>query len=356
MKRVDVIVPYFYPPYIGGTETVLRKWNVYFSTHQTDQLQVRFFLPFAYRNGDVFDQQGNCHYGWRICSNKSMRMIGVINFLIYLIFTKADNVIVLSPKYINLSHKVRVLFHKHYQITDWIHFSLAKMFVSDRKYFKRADYHLAISTGIKQQLLKMQIPDESIFSVFNPIERSSHQIPVSAEPKYIYVGRLEYQHQKNLQELIRGFEMIQRELPNAKLELWGDGPDVDSLKRLVTGLQLNDCVSFKGWQQDPWKLIDSATAFVLTSTYEGLPMSILEAMSHGVPVVAADVSTGPDDEITDVNGLLYESGRINELKNDCIEINENRADYDATTIQNSISKFYTKNYFSNLIKILEEMG
>jgi len=85
-------------------------------------------------------------------------------------------------------------------------------------------------------------------------------------------------------------------------------------------------------------------------------MSILEAMSHGIPVVAANVSTGPADEITDDNGLLYESGRLNELKNDCIEVNENRKHYDAATIQNSISKFYTQNYFSNLIKILEEMG
>ncbi|WP_334329719.1 glycosyltransferase [Companilactobacillus sp. HBUAS59699] len=354
MKRIDVIVPYFYPPYIGGTETVLRKWNSYFSSHHSDSLQVRFVLPFAYHNGDVFDRQGNCHYGLRICSNKSMRLFGVVNFLVYLIFTKADDVIVLSPRYINLSHKVRTVLHKHYQIVDWVHFSLAKMFVSDRKYFKRADYHLAISTGIKQQLLKMQIPAEKVFSVFNPIEPSKRQIPVAKYPKYIYVGRLEYQHQKNLQEMIRGFEMVQRELPQAKLELWGDGPDVDSLKRLVNGLQLNDCVSFKGWQREPWKLIDSATAFVLTSTYEGLPMSILEAMSHGVPVVAANVSTGPKDEINDANGLLYESGRINEFKNDCIEISENRSHYNAMAIQDSIKKFYTNNYFANLSKILEK--
>ncbi|WP_125590189.1 glycosyltransferase [Companilactobacillus jidongensis] len=356
MKTIDVIVPYFYPPYIGGTETVLRKWNEYFSSHQLTDIKVRFILPFAYRNSDVFDTRGNCYYGWRVSDNKSMRVIGVLNLLVYLIFTRADNVIVLSPKYINLSHKIRRIFHKQYQITNWIHFSLAKMFVGDRKYFKRADYHLAISTGIKEQLLKMQIPDSRIFSVFNPIERDDRQIPASSDPKYIYVGRLEYQHQKNLQELIRGFEMIKQELPHAKLELWGDGPDVEGVKRLVKGLQLDNSVSFKGWQKDPWSKINSATAFVLTSTYEGLPMSILEAMSHGVPVVAADVSTGPADEITDDNGLLYESGHLNELKNDCIEINENRKHYDATTIQKSINKFYTQNYFSDLIEILEEMG
>ncbi|WP_125566021.1 glycosyltransferase [Companilactobacillus insicii] len=356
MKRIDVVVPYFYPPYIGGTETVLRKWNTYFSNHNIDSLQVRFILPFAYRSSDVFNHQGNCRYGIRPSNNQSMRFIGVINLIFYLIFTRADNVIVLSPKYINLSYKIRTLFHKHYRITDWIHFSLAKMFVSDRKYFKRADYHLAISTGIEKQLLNMQIPENKIFAVFNPIEKSDRQIPASTYPKYIYVGRLEYQHQKNLQEMIRGFELIQQELPHARLELWGDGPDIDSLKRLVSGLQLNDFVSFKGWQHDPWSKIDSATAFVLTSTYEGLPMSILEAMSHGVPVVAANVSTGPKDEITDDNGLLYESGRINELKNDCIEISENRKHYSSDKIQNSISRFYTDNYFSNLIKILEEMG
>lgn len=353
MMRVDVIVPYFYPPYIGGTETVLRKWNKYLSEPSGNE-QVRFVLPFAYRSSDVFNSIGNCTFGLRIFNNRLMRLVGVLNLMFYLIFTEADNIVVLSPKYIRLSYMFRKIFHKHYRITNWIHFSLNQKFINDRKSIRLADYHLAISTGIKQQLLDMGIDKKDIFVVFNPIEPRKRVIAPSKSPKYIYVGRIEYRNQKNLQELIRGFSLVKEQLPNASLELWGDG-EVDQLHKLVNKMHLSN-VSFKGWNNDPYSEINCATAFVLTSTYEGLPMSILEAISYGVPVIASNIATGPADEITDDNGLLYEAGDLAELRDEMIELYKNRLKYHSQTIQSSINKYYVGSYFPNLIKILQEMG
>ena len=356
MKYVDVVVPYFFPPYIGGTETVLRKWDAYFGSHKLTDLKVRFVLPFAYHGSNVFNHRGDYIFGWRLFDNKLMRVFGVINLLVYLIFTKADNLVVLSPNYIRLSYRIRKIFHKHYRITDWIHFSLDQKFVDNQADFRLADYHLAISTGIKQQLLDMGISDKKILTVFNPIEATTEQIVDSNHPKYIYVGRLEYRGQKNLQELLHGFFLVRKELPEAQLEFWGSGPDVSRLHELVHQLQLDSCVSFRGWHTDPWSEISAATAFVLTSTYEGLPMSILEAMSHGLPVVSANVATGPMDEITSENGLLYEPGDLDELKDKMIEVSVNRKNYQGSSIKASIKQFYTENYFKNLLKNLQEMG
>lgn len=353
MKSVDVIVPYFYPPYIGGTETVLRKWKQYFKDTDGD-LKVRFIQPFAYRDSQLLSDKDGLRI--RPFNNKLMKYIGLINLAADLIFTKSDMVIVLSPKYIRLSYKIRRIFHKKYRITNWIHFSLTKMFVNNDKYFRLADYHLAISTGIKQQLLDMGISDEKINTVFNRTDSNCYQIKASKVPKYIYVGRLEYQHQKNLQELIHAFCLVRKKFPDATLELWGNGlkKDTDQIKTLVKQLQLGEVVLFKGWYKNPWKEIDSATAFVLTSTYEGLPMSILEAMSHGIPVISSNISTGPEDEITRENGMLYHLGDVEELKNKMLEVYQK--DYSQEKITQSINRFYSENYFANLVRMLQEMG
>ncbi|APX71977.1 hypothetical protein BTM29_05135 [Companilactobacillus allii] len=334
---------------------MLRKWDEYFATQHIKNLEVRFVIPFAYRSNNVFNHSGNYIFGWRIFNNELAKFIGILNLAVYLMFTKADKVIVLSPKYIALSHRFKRIFHKHYQIINWVHFSLNQVFSTDNKQFKSADYHLAISTGIKQQLLDMGIDRKRIFVVFNPIEKAKYQIPASQDPRYVYVGRLEYRHQKNLQELLHGFAMLKKQLPNASLDLWGSGQDMSKLRELVTKLDVSQ-VNFKGWNKNPWSQIKSVTAFVLTSTYEGLPMSILEAISHGVPVISADILTGPSDEITGENGLLYKTGDVAELRDEMIEVFENRQNYRSKAMKASISKYYSKNYFANLIKILQEMG
>lgn len=75
----------------------------------------------------------------------------------------------------------------------------------------------------------------------------------------------------------------------ALLIVAGDGPERRSLERQAAGLALDDRVRFLGDRRDVGRLLSASDVLVLPSDREGLPLTVLEAMSLGVPVVASDV-------------------------------------------------------------------
>lgn len=358
MKKVSIIVPYFVPPYIGGTETVLRHWHNFFNDSETE-LNVHFVLPFVHKGDTVFGKvqsKEKMHMCLRIFNNKLLiQFFGSLYLLFYLVLTNADFVVVLSPKYIRLSAAVRRVFKKKYNIISWMHFSLDKMFTDQRQAFKKADYHFAISSGIKYQLINMGIDSKKISVIFNPVESKQKSIKRSMEPKYLYIGRIEKEKQKNLNELISGFRKVLNVLPTACLDIWGDGADRHVLENEVREYHLENQVVFHGWNENPWQHVYESTALVMTSTFEGLPMTILEAISYGIPVISSDIQTGPVDEINIENGRLYSLGKIDELKSEMIDVYKKSDLYGPESIKKSIDKFYMNNYFQQIIGVFKRL-
>ena len=103
----------------------------------------------------------------------------------------------------------------------------------------------------------------------------------------VFVGRLAAV--KNLQTLIRAVAIAVERLP--ELELWvvGDGPVRAELEALTAELGVGDHVRFWGQRLDTAQFFSAADAFVMSSVSEGLPMSLLQAMSVGVPAIVTDV-------------------------------------------------------------------
>jgi glycosyltransferase involved in cell wall biosynthesis len=90
------------------------------------------------------------------------------------------------------------------------------------------------------------------------------------------------------------------------LTILGSGPDEPSLRALAEELQIGERIEFAGFQPDihPW--LAQADAFVLSSLWEGLPVSVLEAASAGLPIVA---TSGPGtSEATPPRGRLVPVG------------------------------------------------
>jgi glycosyltransferase involved in cell wall biosynthesis len=73
------------------------------------------------------------------------------------------------------------------------------------------------------------------------------------------------------------------------LLLVGDGPERENIQRLIASKNLQDRVSLLGRRSDVNEILDTADLLVLPSYSEGMPNAVLEAMSHGIPVVASDV-------------------------------------------------------------------
>ncbi len=126
-------------------------------------------------------------------------------------------------------------------------------------------------------------------------------------PSFVYVGRMS--PEKSLDVLLDAFQLVQRKRRRARLVLIGDGPCLSSLRQRTTQLGLTSAVEFLG-HVDHARLISGrlpllGDAFVTASKTENQPMSILEAMAMGLPVIGAAAKGIPELVQDGVNGMLF---------------------------------------------------
>ncbi|MBD5356434.1 MAG: glycosyltransferase family 4 protein [Bacteroides sp.] len=108
--------------------------------------------------------------------------------------------------------------------------------------------------------------------------------------RIVTVGRLS--HQKNQKILIEAFSKIAHKYKDYSLELYGDGELKDELYALCHKLGLSKAVHFMGTVSDIGEKIKSASLFVLSSDYEGIPNALIEAMALGLPCISTDCKPG----------------------------------------------------------------
>ncbi len=121
-----------------------------------------------------------------------------------------------------------------------------------------------------------------------------HAMPERDPPHIVMIARFDVQ--KDHQTLFRALADLQ-EL-NWTLELIGDGPREARLRALGESLGIASRVQFPGLRSDVAERLAQAQLFVLTSNYEGFPISILEAMRAGLPVIASNVG-GVSESVQD---------------------------------------------------------
>jgi glycosyltransferase involved in cell wall biosynthesis len=134
--------------------------------------------------------------------------------------------------------------------------------------------------------------------------RASLGIPRDA-PTFVCVARL--QDPKNHAGLLRAFASDRLRSAGAHLMLAGDGNLRAGLEQQARATRIDDRVHFLGVRSDVPRVLAAADAFVLASTYEGYPLSVLEAMASGKPVIAARVGCLPE-LVSEATGVLVEPG------------------------------------------------
>lgn len=132
------------------------------------------------------------------------------------------------------------------------------------------------------------------------------------ENKFIAIGRLS--HQKSFDKMIRIFKEFSLNFNEWKLEIYGDGDEKSKLENLITNLNLKDKVSLNKFSDNIRDVYLNASALLLTSIYEGLPMVLLEAQSYGLPIISYDCDTGPRDVVINgKNGFLIDMDNTSEF-------------------------------------------
>ena len=162
----------------------------------------------------------------------------------------------------------------------------------------------------------------NMFVVPNPVvapappARRRAARPVAAST---IVARLE--QQKRLTHAIAAFEQVVAAVPGAQLDIYGDGSEHERLEAEIDERGSRGRSSLHGFDPRASEALWSSTAFLLTSSFEGYPLSTLESMSRGCPVVAYDIKYGPREQITDgVDGFLVPPGDVALLAQRVIEL------------------------------------
>jgi glycosyltransferase involved in cell wall biosynthesis len=143
------------------------------------------------------------------------------------------------------------------------------------------------------------IPNPCRLSCSTPAPLENHLI--------ISMGR--YTRQKNFDSLIRAFRKVADCHPDWRLEIYGDGGERASLTRLISDLGLSGMVALPHNTNDVAKALLSASVFVSSSLFEGLPLVLIEAATCGLPLVSYSCPCGAKDVIMPRhNGYLVPIG------------------------------------------------
>jgi glycosyltransferase involved in cell wall biosynthesis len=147
-------------------------------------------------------------------------------------------------------------------------------------------------------------------TLYNPVVvlESVLEKPKDLPEKYLlFFGRLE-ESIKNFTLLLKAFSKSEVYENGIKLMIIGDGADKDFILSKINKLKLNDSVEVLPFQKNITPFIQHAHCTILTSYFEGFPMSIVESLAAGTPVISVDCETGPSEIIlNNTNGLLVEN-------------------------------------------------
>lgn len=181
-----------------------------------------------------------------------------------------------------------------------------------KKLYKRASFLVCVSKSIESKIRQIHKLNNltTINNTFNEDELLEDE-ELNYGSYILFFGRFE-ELTKNLSFLIEAYSNSCLSSKGIKLLLLGEGPDKESYEKLISNFKLKDTVRFVDRKANPFSIVRAAKFTVLTSHYEGFPMSIVESLACGTPVVTVDCETGPREIIKDrYNGLLVEKSIVN---------------------------------------------
>lgn len=194
---------------------------------------------------------------------------------------------------------------------------------------------------------------------FRPLGDRAEPAKAPAEsltaPLVLSVGRLNVQ--KDFPTLLRAWQRVTVACPTAKLLIAGGGPEADRLKALTRSLQLQN-VEFAGFVADVPALMQKADLYVQSSAWEGLPLSVIEAMACALPVIVTDAAGNRAVVRHEQTGLIVARGQWGPLAANIIHLlsDRQRATALATEARDeALRRFSLDRMVNDYVKLYQEL-
>lgn len=247
------------------------------------------------------------------------------------------------------------------KIISWEHFNLYHHPNQNlrEKVRKFAVKHLDAIVTLTEQDKEYYLSELSfkcpIQAIYNPVTYTGIDNTYDVQSKVIIsVGRLTYQ--KGFDRLVDVAELVLKKHTDWQWLVFGEGEDRVMLEQAISEKRLENNLKLMGNVSDIDYRYKESAMFVMTSRFEGLPMTLLEAKYYNLPIVSFDIKTGPRECIIEgVNGYLVEEAdnqsladRINEL----IEDDEKRRSFSEHALDET-EKFDIKNIIKQWNSLFE---
>ncbi|GBF36624.1 glycosyltransferase, partial [Methanofervidicoccus abyssi] len=175
--------------------------------------------------------------------------------------------------------------------------------------YPKADKVIVVSKKLRDILSNQyNIPREKIEVIYNP-HNIQNYLKLSEEPiedeyreifkdsfVFINIGRL--MEPKGQWFLIRAFKKVVEKHPSAKLVILGKGELRKELEDLIRKLKLENNIFLLGVHKNPFKFLKNSQCYVHSSLWEGLPNTLIEALTLNLPIISTDCETGPREILT----------------------------------------------------------
>ncbi|MEM9888813.1 MAG: glycosyltransferase [Bacteroidota bacterium] len=194
-----------------------------------------------------------------------------------------------------------------------------------KKIYRSADAIVSVSFESRKDIVKYyELSESKIYNIYNPIY-STQLINKSLEPvahdwlndksKRVIIGMGRIATPKNFPNLVRAFALVHQQMSNSRLMILGSKRPrfvhvYEEVCSVIEQNGLQEVVDLCGFVSNPFAYLSKAALFVLSSDWEGLPGSLIQALSCGCPVVSTKCKSGPTEILE--NGKY---GRLVETNN-----------------------------------------
>lgn len=189
--------------------------------------------------------------------------------------------------------------------------------------YPHADLIITVSKGIADDLIQTgKLNPQKIKTLYNMFDIQDINVkskveaihfPKDSLPTILNIGRLS--QQKDQATLIQAFSIVRKKIA-CRLLILGEGNEREKLTQLIKQLHLENDILMPGFVSNPYAYITRANLFVLSSTHEGLPGVLIEALACGTSIVSTNCPSGPAEILENGKyGSLTPVGDVTALAN-----------------------------------------
>lgn len=242
-------------------------------------------------------------------------------------------------------------------VIGWMHNSYYAFFEKQPAYLDGIKWHFKYQMEKLDDIIVLTKTDAALFNdklglktnvIYNPLTIIPGRRCDTEAKKFLAVGRLSTMH-KGFDILINAFAKFAKSNNEWTLDIVGDGPEKENLENLIAIENLQNRIKIHPFTKDIQSYYSAASVFILSSRWEGFPLVIMEALAHGLPIIASDIPVCKEFLSEKDFCYLYKNENISSLCNSMQKISSS-----TNLKEKSINAINFSNTHNSIISIMNQ--